>query len=507
MSLGLGQAFPQPGPRPRRSAWRFRRRARRRPQARLKVRWKRVLMVVAVALALLTVALAAWHAQSRRSPFAGLLPADAPLVVEGETSAVLEALRRSPEPGPQIIKDFGLSGALGSDTRRVMVAVFPGSTTAEVGLQCRHDLTRLVESLETAWEKTQDWPASLPAGATCPAGGQLTYRQDGQDYILECRGSNHHVVYDSRIGFLEGQSASPVFLVAVEKGKDSLQASMFPGAHRDLRLFCNDQEQLNRLLSSSGPRLELPGPATAPLRLTARAQELRRLMPLLPQAVPGDGRVEIWGDPASGRLSVRLPLPRPGNQTEEVKAAQMLAEMPQAPVVIAGAPSLMRLLGLEVPQVGAPRCLGIALATPLVRGQEQQQMARVLSGREAATLQGWFDGPEQTRTWVRESALAPLLAGNDAGGEIALRPGGATLRLGPPMKPAGSRPVLPAGPSEAELAGWADLVRPGGASEPYSFCAGWDGNCLWLEVARQATRPEPQARIGQSPVPTLRARY
>ncbi len=457
-----------------------------------------------MALLVLTVALTAWSGWSRRSPFAGLLPADAPLVVEGETSAVLEALRRSPEPGPRILQDFGLSRALAGDTRRVMVAIFPGTTTPQAGLECRQELTRLVEDLETSWESSQGWPTSLPPQVRCPAGGKVTWRQEGQDYILECRGRDHHEVYDSRIGFATDATTSPVLLVAVEKGEETLQASVLPSGHRDLRLFCNDQQQLNRLLSRPGPRLELPGPADAPLRLTARARDLRAFLPALPQTVPELARIEAWGDPTSGRISLRLPVSRPAATPEPVEAAEMLAEMPQAPVVVAGTPWLMRWLGMDLPQVGDPRCLGLALASPLPRGQELQQVARALSGRQAAVIKARFETPDQTRQWLRRTAWAPLLEGNQDGGEISLQPEEATLRLGPALQPAESRPLLPAGPTEAELAGWASLVGPGEVAELISFCAGWEGDCLWIETARQTH--EVQGPPPPDSIPTMQAR-
>jgi len=510
MSLGLGQAFPQPGPRALRPAWRFRpawrlrRGLRRRPPARLRLRWKRLLLVIGLTLLLLAAALTSWSGFRQESPFAGLLPADAPLVMEGETSAVLEALRRSPEPGPRILQDFGLSRALAGDTRRVMVAVFPGTPTPQAGLECQRQLTRVVEALETSWEKTQTWPASLQSGSQCPSGGSLTYRREGQDYVLECRGSDHHEVYDSRIGFVTDPETSPVLLVAIEKGEEPLQASILPGAHRDLRLFCNDQAQLNRLLSRPGPRLELPGPAGAPLRLTARARDLRAFFPGLPQTVPEEGRVEAWGDPTSGRLSLRLPLARPTDRPEPVQAAEMLAEMPQAPVVIAGDPSLMRWLGMDLPQVGTPRCLGLALADPLPHGQELQQVGRALSGRQAAVVKARFESPDQAREWLRRTPWSALLEDRPVGGEVTLQPEEATLRLGPALQPADSRPLLPAGPTEAELAGWATRVRPGEAVEQTRFCAGWDGDGLWIETDRQASEAEVQPEPPS--IPTLQAR-
>lgn len=475
------------------------------------MRWSRVLTVVAVAGAALLAlaAVAARLGQGTRSPFEGLLPADTPLVVEGEAAAVLEALRSSPGPGPQALEEFGLSHSLAGETRRMLVALLPGTSEADAGL-CRAHLARVVDGLESAWEDRQAYPATAPALGSCPAGGTLSYRPEGEDFVLECQGSTHRVAYASREGFIEGTGGGPALLVAVEKGREqALQASLVPQATRDLRLFCTRPELLDQLLCSRGPRLDLPGPASAPLRLSAEARQFRSLFPRLSPQVPDGGRIEAWGDPAEGRWSARLPLALPAQAPAEADPASLLAELPTSPVAVAGSPALLEVLGLGPTGLATgasrrPTCVGFTTAAPLVRGQERQQLDRAVAGRASAQVAARFETPGQVRPWLQASPWAALLQAGHPGGQVDLRGGTAILRLGAESPSQGSRPTLPAGPGDAALAGWATVVSPGTRADVYGFCAGWDGGRLWVEIDREAASGAASQARGD--VPQIEAR-
>jgi len=449
------------------------------------------------------VGLVAWRLAADRSPFSRLLPAETPLVLEGEPSAVLEALRRLPGPGPQLLKDFGLSPATISDSHRVLVALLTGPPTAHPS-PCRAHLAQTVDQLESSWEKTGSWPDQLSEVASCPQGGQVLYQRQGQDYVLECRGPDRRLAYDSRQGFIEESGVSPVYLLAVEKSTgQTVRAGLIPGTGPDLRLYCSDPDQLDRLLSASGPRLSLPGPEDSPLRLTARVRELRELFPSLPSGLGRNDRVEVWGDPAAGRMSARMPLPTPVLPEEPLEVSELLAELPASPVTLAGTPAFLRLLGVDPGPADAPDLLGLALAAPLVRGQEREQLARALEGRQPAALEARFGNPARARAWLNRSSWASLQGEGHRGGQTACLQERVVVRMGPGMPVQGSRPSLPDGPGQTGLVGWATLESPEAGTEVYSFAAGRDHEQFWLEFLRQGTSetsPKPQPSPS---VPTL----
>jgi len=504
MSLGLDRIFPQSRSRRLRAPWPLLRRSPRPSPRRSRVRWWRVLAVVGVTcLVLGLLGLIAWRLGADRSPFARLLPAETPLVLEGEPSAVLEALRRLPGPGPQLLKDFGLSPASVSDSHRVLVALLAGPPTSNPSA-CRAHLAQTVDVLESSWERTGSWPKHLSEVASCPQGGQVLYQRQGEDYVLECRGPDHRMAYDSRQGFLTESAPSPVYLVAVEKSAEpTVQAALIPGMKPDLRLYCSDPEQLDRLLSAPGPRLSLPGPEGSPLRLTARARELRELFPSLPSGLARNDRVEVWGDPATGRLSARMPLPTPTLSEEPLEVSEVLAELPASPVTLAGTPSFLRLLGVDPGLAEAPDLLGLALADPLVRGQEREQLARVMEGRQPTAMEARFATPARARTWLGRSSWALLQGEGHRGGQAACLQQRVVVRMGPGMPGLSSRPTLPNGPGQTGLAGWATLQDPEADTEVYSFAAGRDREQLWLEILRQGAPPTSPRPQPSPSVPTM----
>ncbi len=504
MSLGLDRAFPRSGSRRPRSAWTFLRRFPRRAPRRSRVRWARVLSVLGVAGLLLALAgLIAWRLGVDRSPFAGLLPAETPLVLEGEPSAVLEALRRIPGPGPQLIKDFGLSPALLEQTDRMLVALLAGSPVSTPN-PCRTHLARTVDKLEDTWNQTGTWPDQLQEIPGCPQGGQVAYHKQGEDYRLECRGADSHLAYDSRQGFLEGPASAPVYLVAIEKAPEqTIQAALVPGSQQDLRLYCSDPGQLDRLLSASGARLELPGPKSPPFRLTAQARTLRELCPTLPAGLLRDERVEVWGDPATGRLSARLPLPTPALPERAAEIPEVLTALPASPVALAGTPGFLALLGLDPGTEDSPDVLGLTLNAPLCRGQEREQLARALEGRQATTLEARFGDPSRARAWLGRSAWASLQGEGHRGGQAAWLQERVVVRTGLGKPDREDRPDLPEAAGEIALAGWATLQVPGAGREVYSFTAGREAERLWLEIARQGTSADSPEPAASPSVPTL----
>ena len=429
------------------------------------------------------------------------------MVLEGEPSAVLEALRRLPGPGPELLKDFGLSPATVSDSHRMLVALLAGPPLAHPS-PCRAHLAQTVDRLESSWEKTGSWPEHLSEVVSCPQGGQTFYQRQGEDYILECRGPDHRLAYDSRQGFIDEPTPSPVYLVAVENSAGrTVQAALMPGTGPDLRLFCSDPDQLDRLLSASGPRLSLPGPEDSPLRLTARVRELRELLPDLPSGLARNDRIEAWGDPAAGRMSARMPLPTPVLSDKPVNVSELLAELPASPVALAGTPAFLRLLGLDPGPAEAPELLGLNLATPLIRGQEREQLARALEGRQAAALQARFADATRARAWLDRSSWASLQGEGHRGGQAACLQERVVIRMGPGMPLEGSRPALPDGPGQTGLAGWTTIQSPEAGTEVYSLAAGRDGATFWLEILRQgasATSPRPQPSPS---VPTLQGSW
>ena len=508
MSLGLDQVFPQPRSRRLRDPWPRVRRSPGPPLRRSRVRWWRVLSVLGAAgLVLALLGLLVWRWGADHSPFARLLPADTPMVIEGEPSAVLMALRSLPGPGPELLKDFGLFPATLSESDRVLVALLAGPPLAHPN-PCRTHLAQTVDRLESSWEKTGSWPEHLAEVAPCPQGGKTFYRRQGEDYVLECRGDDHRLAYDSRQGFIEELTPSPVYLVAIENSTgQTVQAGLMPGTGPDLRLFCSDPDQLDRLLSASGHRLSLPGPEDSPLRLTARVRELCELFPDLPSGLARNDRIEAWGDLDAGRISARMPLPSSVPPDESVEVTRLLAELPASPVALAGTPSFLRLLGLDPSPTEAPELLGLSLATPLTRGQEREQLARALKGRQPAALEARFADATRARVWLDSSSWASLQGEGHRGGEAACLQERVLIHTGPGISLEESRPALPDGPGQTGLAGWTTIQDPEAGTKVYSIAAGRDGATFWLEILRQgnsANSPGPQPSPS---VPTMQGSW
>lgn len=507
MSLGLGQAFPEK----RRAAsppWTAAPRPPKPAPRRVRVRWTRVLLTVGVtALALAGALAGAWKiGLAGRSPFEGLLPADTPVVLEGEASAVIEALRRAPGSGSRILADFGLTRSLAEGAQRILVARLSGPAPEEARL-CRTHLARLVDALEAAWRPDQGYPASLPEARPCPCGGRETFRRDGEDFVLECRGANHEVRYDSRLGFPEEPSAEPVVLVAIEQGRTGARrASLVSRGGGGLRLLCNQPERLDHLLADRGPRLALPGPAGSPLRLAARTRDLRDLFPGLLQGLPEDGRVELWGDPLASRWSVRLAGKGLAASPGEEDSARLLSELPASPVAFAGSPELLRRLGLapEGVDLAPVREVGVALEGPLTRERAGEEIALALAGRTPAVLAARFGSPARLRPWMQASAWKSVLDGRSRDARLQSSGDAALLHLGPEPGTVETRPSVPEGPAKAGLAGWVTLRESAGQAGLYGFSAGLAPEGCWLEIARQAALPAPARR--PEAVPVLQSR-
>lgn len=487
----------QPPP-ARRGLWPLLRR-RPVPRRRVRVRWARLLAVGGAGLAVLAlvllVARLAWP--GGRSPFQGLLPDETPLAVEGEGAAVLDLLRRAGPLGPQVLDRFGLSGSRCAG-RRMLFALLPrtGSDVAALR-QCREAMGRSVNALELAWEEQQAYPASSPP-LQCPAGGRPAYRLEGEDFVLECQGQDHRLAYDSRSGFEGGASAGPAVLVGLDR----------PEAEGGMQLLCSQPELLEPLLAAAGPRLELPGPAGAPLRAVGDVASMEALLPgPWPQMAPR-GRVHLWGDPTQERWSLRLPLPSPETP---VGVAEALQELPAAPVAMAASPAFLRLVAptlaeeLSLSGAEAPGSVGVAMEEPFSRDGWREQLARRLAGRGGTVVAASFPEASQATAWVAKTPWSGVLTGTAPGAEFEARGTAAILRLGGWAGAEPSRPTLPTGEGEAALAGWVTVEGPHGRRALYCFAAGPDAQGTWMELSRQDAPPAPPP-VARDETPVIQAR-
>lgn len=483
---------------PRRGLWPFVRR-RPAPRRRVRVRWARLLSVGAAGLALLAVALLVGRLafSGGRSPFQGLLPADTPLALEGEGAAVLDVLRRAAPLGPQVLDRFGLSGSRCSG-RRMLFALLPQAGGDQAAARrCREAMGRAVNDLELAWEEQQAYPSAAPA-LQCPAGGTPTYRPEGEDFVLECRGRDHRLAYDSRTGFEDSGTAGPAVLVGLDR----------PEEEGGLQLLCSQPELLEPLLAAGGPRLELPGPASAPLRAVGDVASMEALIPgPWPQMAP-QGRVLLWGDPAQERWSLRLPLPSP---EVAVVVADALQELPPAPVAMAASPAFLRLLAptlaeeLSLAGAQAPGSVAVAMEEPFSREGWREQLARRLAGRGGTVVAASFPEASQASAWVAKTPWSGVLTGTAPGAEFEARGTAAILRLGGWAGAEPSRPTLPSGEGEAALAGWVTVEGPQGRRALYCFAAGPDAQGTWMELSRQEA-PAAPPRVARDETPVIQAR-
>lgn len=499
------QDLPEDRPSSGRSVWNFR---RRRPAARRKVRLRWSRLAVAAAGVGLLAGLFVALPRSARSPFQGLLPAGTPLALEGDTGAVLDFLSHHAPLGPRVLQEFGLTGALaGGVDRRALVAVLPGAPVGQAE-PCRRGMEALAVTLDEAWESGEAYPAVT--SGRCPSGRPLTYAVEGADYRLEC--PEHHLRYDSTSGFTHatGSSEGSPVLVALEEGARPRPPR--PLSSRDARgvqVLCTSQPALDRALEPEQPTMELPGPPDAPVRLVASGpQAAEALPPVLQAAVASAPKVRIWGDPARGRWSLRVPHPAEA-EGPAVDVAGALGELPAAPVALAAEPRfLARLSPAAAEALGAghparPEVVALAAASPLRAGSWSSDLARLLAGRSPAVLAASCADEARARRWLAATRLgSDLRAG--PGLHVEVQDGAVRVEMAAEGWAATPRPKIPAGEGEALAAGWLTLAEPNGTSALYAWSAGLSEGDLWLEVARSAAEG-PAAPSAAAP-PTIKSR-
>lgn len=502
MSPQGSASLQKPHERPsRRALWPFLRRHPSTARRRVRVRWGRLVLAGGAALAVLALGmlLSRLGALPGRSPFESLLPEDTPLAVEGEASAVLDLLSRTPPLGPQVIDEFRLSHRRAAGKRMVFALLRRSGADVDAADRCRQEMASVVTALEDGWEARQAYPSAGPA-FTCPSGGTATYLVEGEDFVLKCSAASHTVVYDSRSGFQRQAERGPAVLVGLERAEEE----------GGTQFLCSQPELLDRLLKSDAPRLDLPGPGDVPLRAVGDVESMETLIQAPWPAMAAKDRVLLWGDPAEERWSLRLPLAA-AQATAGGEVAEALRELPPAHVAMAAAPGFLRLLApalaedLALSGADAPGSVGVAMEQPLCRSRWREELARRLAGRGGTVVAASFPNGDRLERWVRKTPWAGVLAGASPGAELEKRDTATLLRLGDWSSEEPPRPTLPSGDGEAALAGWVTVQDAHGRRAIYCFAAGPDSEGTWMEICREEAPPGPP-QVARDEAPVIQSR-
>ena len=426
-----------------------------------------------------------WHGYGERSPFHEMLPADTPLVIEGDKDEVIKFIRSIGLIEPTNA-DLGSLDAL--QCTRLLYAAVPAANTD--GAACRQSLMNAVNGIEEEWDLNHTYPAQPQTPIQpCPLGGQPVYQSDGQTFSLTCSGPTHQTIYTSTDGLTASNAvAQPLVIVAFVSDTAKLSSSFTPPGFSQVQVISTDPARTQQMLESDAEKMEIRYPQHTSLFIDMLNSQLSTLGLGLNATLPGK-RFTITKSDFSGIYSLRATFEDSEYNPDYPVINASLEALPQASTRWAGSVELMKelnILPLAVKEWSQQQPLICAMATNanMEINQLMPTMDSAMSGLTQATFVGEFSDEASAQACAVSGPWGDISDGQNPQCLAQIQDTRVAVNIGDALTAGNHTKVyLPPHRGPVQLGGQLSLIsRQDQTSEVYNFCAGVRNGQFWMEI-------------------------